>query len=874
VVLVGTLITATRLLAADINNGLLAYYPLDGSPLDASGNGNNGVVLGAVATSDRFGNEPGAYQFDGASSAIWIGTGVRPEFITVSAWFRTSATTTGGTQGFMTLIRDRLWGYGVGVSGANNVHNAPVGSVDFFVWRSDTEIALLFSSRSTYNDGAWHLATMTYDGLELTTYIDGVLDQSVTSSTASPIYYDQAGGLAIGREGDDTTDYFQGDIDDVRIYNRALSTDEVGQLFGTGTSMPRITVAPSTGGWASANPTSGAPGSTTTLSANPSSGYYFSTWTVNDAGGGSISSTTDKITTFTFGTANAAVTANFTATANVTTLPPTSVWNAGATLNGSVNPNGVPTTAYFQYGPDTGYGNNTGSTDIGTGQSAVPLSFDLSGFTENTVTHYRAVAEAGGELSYGQDQTVTSKPSPLTWASLSLDVYNTTPSGYSGRPAYQLINTFSTADGFDAAAYVTSDKTQVVIAFRGTMLEPTLVAVNNVAADWGFASGRPTSQLHDYFGYAAQFTSTVQQNYPDANLSLTGHSLGGALAQLVGAVSGLTACGFNGPGGKGVLPTLSASLPPITWPKLPVVLNPTINYRIYGDVVSEVPTAFSTVVTIASPYSVPSPKGDPNCDVYAFVGSLRYFLQDHDIHTIIWTLKNNYSQTPGFVGPNFLSSVLSVVHAASEQNNEVGQYIYNVVFQVSQNPCGAAFAFGAGVWLDSAGGIDYLIEDAAHQAVISAIQLPVTDNVKYYGIRSEAGGVWSPFSIAQPGVPVNYDPVAAVEFVPLDSTGNPIAVTNMVCAVFFESAGTYSVNVTQSTNAPFLPPFLDVTPAVNGVTLGWSTNNSSGFFLECTSNLCNPSSWIVISNSPAIVSNRAVIFMPYSNREQLFRLRH
>ena len=42
---------------ADLNNGLVAYYPFNGNANDASGNGNNGTVNGATLTTDRFGNE-------------------------------------------------------------------------------------------------------------------------------------------------------------------------------------------------------------------------------------------------------------------------------------------------------------------------------------------------------------------------------------------------------------------------------------------------------------------------------------------------------------------------------------------------------------------------------------------------------------------------------------------------------------------------------------------------------------------------------------------------------------------------------------------------------------------------------------------------
>ena len=50
---------------ADLNYGLLAYYPFNGNANDESGNGNNGIVNGATLTTDMHGNANSAYNFDG-----------------------------------------------------------------------------------------------------------------------------------------------------------------------------------------------------------------------------------------------------------------------------------------------------------------------------------------------------------------------------------------------------------------------------------------------------------------------------------------------------------------------------------------------------------------------------------------------------------------------------------------------------------------------------------------------------------------------------------------------------------------------------------------------------------------------------------------
>src|ERR1019366_3185308 len=74
-----------------LTNGLVAYYPFNGNANDASGNGNNGTVYGAILTTDRFGNSNSAYSFDGASSYIEVPSNASLLFsnqLTISAWIK------------------------------------------------------------------------------------------------------------------------------------------------------------------------------------------------------------------------------------------------------------------------------------------------------------------------------------------------------------------------------------------------------------------------------------------------------------------------------------------------------------------------------------------------------------------------------------------------------------------------------------------------------------------------------------------------------------------------------------------------------------------------------------------------------------------
>ena len=95
-----------------------------------------------------------------------------------------------------------------------------------------------------------------------------------------------------------------------------------------------------------------------------------------------------------------------------TTGSATSVTSSSATLNGTVNPTGFSTTAYFQWGTTASYGNNTASQSIGSGRDALSIKADLTGLKPSTIYHYRIVAtNTKGGTAYGSDRTFTTAPS-------------------------------------------------------------------------------------------------------------------------------------------------------------------------------------------------------------------------------------------------------------------------------------------------------------------------------------------------------------------------------------------------------------------------------------------------------------------------------
>src|SRR6185437_52469 len=96
------------------------------------------------------------------------------------------------------------------------------------------------------------------------------------------------------------------------------------------------------------------------------------------------------------------------------TLPASAVDNAGATFNGTVNPNSLDTTAWFQWGTTTNYGSFTAPISISATNSTTTASAVLNNLSMGIVYHFQLVATNAAGTNYGADQTfITSSLVPM-----------------------------------------------------------------------------------------------------------------------------------------------------------------------------------------------------------------------------------------------------------------------------------------------------------------------------------------------------------------------------------------------------------------------------------------------------------------------------
>jgi flagellar hook assembly protein FlgD len=121
-----------------------------------------------------------------------------------------------------------------------------------------------------------------------------------------------------------------------------------------------------------------------------------------------------------------------------TTDSSTNINGIAATLNATVNPNNSEATVYFEWGPDTSYGNSTTPESIGNGTTGVSFSKSLTGFSLNTTYHYRVVATNGFGTSYGYDVSFTT----TAGTTVSGTIFTDTTWTYAGSPYIVIGNIF------------------------------------------------------------------------------------------------------------------------------------------------------------------------------------------------------------------------------------------------------------------------------------------------------------------------------------------------------------------------------------------------------------------------------------------------
>lgn len=208
------------------SQGLIAYYPFNGNVNDLSGNNNNGTIIGGVTPAeDRFGNPNSAMQFNGVDGYIEVPNSASLQSpsnaITITGWLYIEAFSAIEAVGIVEKTNSDTYGqYGL----------------SYQSWGDDG--LYFYHSNGTQGSYApvtldflrWYFVATTYDGTTAITYLDGVAIDS--QSVSGPITADD-NPLTIGLESPGQTEFLQGKLDDIRVYNRALTQEEIYKLIVT-----------------------------------------------------------------------------------------------------------------------------------------------------------------------------------------------------------------------------------------------------------------------------------------------------------------------------------------------------------------------------------------------------------------------------------------------------------------------------------------------------------------------------------------------------------------------------------------------------------------------------------------------------------------
>ena len=231
----------------DLTEGLVAHYPFDGDADDASGNDNHGTLSEGTYGEDPSGSADAALYLSGGSvdlgtsEDVSLGTGS----LSISYWFSTDSSSV-----YQTVLMNGTasWASGVLVGLSWDVGKVIFGIGTQTAWDTDNVIGI--QTRQLWNDGQWHHVVAVHDREqdEAMIYVDGTpraLEKYTTfgepggTLSADSTTLDTTGVDCLADRSEDATrigasrygQTFTGGLDEIRVYDRALTADEVAALY-------------------------------------------------------------------------------------------------------------------------------------------------------------------------------------------------------------------------------------------------------------------------------------------------------------------------------------------------------------------------------------------------------------------------------------------------------------------------------------------------------------------------------------------------------------------------------------------------------------------------------------------------------------------
>ncbi len=221
------IISHSAIAQVNLSQGLVAHYPFAGSANDASGNNIHGTVNNATLTTDRLGQANSAYYFNGTNASISLPFSNLYNFapaddFSICLWVSPDAT---GFYPYRALVvkspydpvfTNSDWNYGIYLDN-NRMMTGYDGNNFLYATTTIPANQCWYHLALVYNNGIWKV------------YVNGVLEASDNSQTKR-ILQDGFSAIAFGKKGEADGDWYQGKMDEVRIYDRELTSEELYML--------------------------------------------------------------------------------------------------------------------------------------------------------------------------------------------------------------------------------------------------------------------------------------------------------------------------------------------------------------------------------------------------------------------------------------------------------------------------------------------------------------------------------------------------------------------------------------------------------------------------------------------------------------------
>lgn len=199
-------------------NGLVGWWPFTGNANDLSGNGNNGTNNGATLTTDRFGNLNNAYNFDGNNDFVSVPRNNISNF-SVSLWLHTNINTE-----FSALVDANVSNWELYLKNLKPT---------FTKWILAPGNYQELISTTTLPLSQWHHLTYTYSSNNVNIYLNGLLISSFNNINLTNL---NSGLYYFGASISGSSQFYSGKIDDIGIWNRALTQQEITNLYNASLS--------------------------------------------------------------------------------------------------------------------------------------------------------------------------------------------------------------------------------------------------------------------------------------------------------------------------------------------------------------------------------------------------------------------------------------------------------------------------------------------------------------------------------------------------------------------------------------------------------------------------------------------------------------